>query len=565
MGVDAKPHGASPPWAMAVPSSRVSLRGGASSSCPPCPARAFLTGLYRFAEKLLPRRRPDPRHHGPLLQGNFLSLCPSSVAAQTPGLGPCVRGSSWGLGPRAGVSPPAGAPQRLFTKQRPLPGSRPDPDCLPDPVPLASDLCSGRLPVFSGVFLDLVQPGVRLGLPGSVIQGKVHQEQWGQTTGVAVGLLRGGGTDLSVPVLSRELWWPHLEPELHHRWRRCSQSPLPAELRRLQEAQHFAASVLSPLAAPSTPGPAWLCAAALHFVIRRARKESIRQELGQLDGQGEELLVFLFFFSLMGLLSSHLTPQAAGSLKALDVCAEVLGCLQRKRISWLPLFQLTEADAGLGRTLLRLAPDHQVRLLPVAFYSLLSYFDKDALLQEDAFLHVAVNMYLKLVGLFVAGETGAVWTPAHGGELQAQAGAGPGLSPDGPGRPALGGLQPGQPLLAQRAAVGALTAALPVFSPGRPRKPDNKRSSFSAAVDTSVPKKELLRRGRGNAHMLTLLSVFKSPSLFTVRVLNTFGKTGTRRPALGLSPGPGCVFGGHGAARAQHTGFLAAAGRECGL
>ncbi|XP_068384512.1 Fanconi anemia group A protein isoform X1 [Eschrichtius robustus] len=372
-------------------------------------------------------------------------------------------------------------------------------------------------------------------------------------------------TQCPLLLTSALLWWPHLEPELHHRWRRCSQSPLPTELRRLQEAQHFAASVLSPLAAPPAPGPAWLCAAALHFVIRRAGKESIRQELGQLDSQGEELLVFLFFFSLMGLLSSHLTPQAIGSLKALDVCAEVLGCLQRKRISWLPLFQLTEADAGLGRTLLRLAPDHQVRLLPVAFYSLLSYFDKDALLQEDAFLHVAVNMYLKLVGLFVAGETGAVWTPAHGGELQAQAGAGPGLSPDGPGRPALGGLRPGQPLLAQRAAVGTLTAALPVFSPGRPRKPDNKCSSFSAAVDTSVPKKELLRRGRGNAQMLTLLSVFKSPSLFPVRVLNTFGKTSTRRPALGISPGPGCVFGGRGAARAQHTGFLAAAGRECGL
>nr|XP_033700570.1 Fanconi anemia group A protein isoform X2 [Tursiops truncatus] len=206
-------------------------------------------------------------------------------------------------------------------------------------------------------------------------------------------------TQCPLLLTSALLWWPHLEPELHRRWRRCSQSPLPAELRRLQEARHFAGSVLSPLAAPPTPGPAWLCAAALHFMIRRAGKESIRRELGQLDGQGEE---------------------AAGSLKPLDVCAEVLGCLQRKRISWLPLFQLTETDAGLGRTLLRLAPDHQVRLLPVAFYSLLSYFDEDALLQEDAFLHVAVNMYLKLVGLFVAGETGAVWTLAHSGDLQAQ-------------------------------------------------------------------------------------------------------------------------------------------------
>ncbi|XP_061029184.1 Fanconi anemia group A protein isoform X4 [Eubalaena glacialis] len=327
-------------------------------------------------------------------------------------------------------------------------------------------------------------------------------------------------TQCPLLLTSALLWWPHLEPELHHRWRRCSQSPLPAELRRLQEAQHFAASVLSPLAAPSTPGPAWLCAAALHFVIRRAGKESIRQELGQLDGQGEELLVFLFFFSLMGLLSSHLTPQAVGSLKALDVCAEVLGCLQRKRISWLPLFQLTEADAGLGRTLLRLAPDHQVRLLPVAFYSLLSYFDKDALLQEDAFLHVAVNMYLKLVGLFVAGETGAVWTPAHGGELQAQ----------------------GDP-------VSLITNARLFLLQSIPRCPKRSFSDVAEVTPTCSP----------------CCLVFKSPSLFTVRVLNTFGKTGTRRPALGLSPGPGCVFGGHWAARAQHTGFLAAAGRECGL
>ncbi|XP_029058948.1 Fanconi anemia group A protein isoform X3 [Monodon monoceros] len=293
---------------------------------------------------------------------SFPSAPPASLLTQTPGLGPCVRGSSRGPGPRANPACGRVSPQGLLNA---CSRSR-DPSLAAD---LTLTACQTQCPLL---------------------------------------------------LTSALLWWPHLEPELHRRWRRCSQSPLPAELRRLQEARHFARSVLSPLAAPPTPGPAWLCAAALHFVIRRAGKESIRWELGQLDGQGEELLVFLFFFSLMGLLSSHLTPQAAGSLKPLDVCAEVLGCLQRKRVSWLPLFQLTETDAGLGRTLLRLAPDHQVRLLPLAFYSLLSYFDEDALLQEDAFLHVAVNMYLKLVGLFVAGETGAVWTLAHGGDLQAQ-------------------------------------------------------------------------------------------------------------------------------------------------
>lgn len=86
-------------------------------------------------------------------------------------------------------------------------------------------------------------------------------------------------------------------------------------------------------------------------------------------------------------------------------------------------------------------------------FSLLPYFDEDALLTEDAFLHVALNMYLKLVGLFVAGETGAIWTVAHDGELPTQAGAGPGPI----------SRQTRVMLLAQFTAVGTLTLALPIF------------------------------------------------------------------------------------------------------
>ena len=47
-------------------------------------------------------------------------------------------------------------------------------------------------------------------------------------------------------------------------------------------------SMSSPIIPPPAPCPSWLCAAALHFAIQRARKESFRQELGKLDGQGEE-------------------------------------------------------------------------------------------------------------------------------------------------------------------------------------------------------------------------------------------------------------------------------------
>lgn len=55
--------------------------------------------------------------------------------------------------------------------------------------------------------------------------------------------------------------------------------------------------------------------------------------------------------------------------------------------------------------------------------SLLSYFDEDELTQDDAFLPIAVDMYLKLLCLFVAGETGVLSTLAmRTQELQGQAG-----------------------------------------------------------------------------------------------------------------------------------------------
>ncbi|XP_023378481.1 Fanconi anemia group A protein isoform X3 [Pteropus vampyrus] len=229
-------------------------------------------------------------------------------------------------------------------------------------------------------------------------------------------------TECPLVLTSALLWWPRLERELRCRWR-CVPGPLPRELQRLHEAQRFAQSFLSPDAAsPASPAPrpAWVSAAALYFAIQRAG-EANRIGLEKLVCQGEELLVFLFFFSLMGLVSSHLTPHAADFLKAVGVCAEILGCLQERNVPWLQLFQLTETDAGLGRVLLRLAPDQHVRMLPLAFYSLLPYFDGDAPVREDTFLHVAVDMYLKLLALFVAGETSAASTlAARSQELQGQ-------------------------------------------------------------------------------------------------------------------------------------------------
>ncbi|XP_063573874.1 Fanconi anemia group A protein isoform X9 [Pongo abelii] len=214
-------------------------------------------------------------------------------------------------------------------------------------------------------------------------------------------------------VNSEMLWWPSLEPVLLCRWRRHCQSPLPRELQKMQGGRQFASDFLSPEAASPAPNPDWLSAAALHFAIQQVRDENVRKQLKKLDCQREELLVFLFFFSLMGLLSSHLTSNSATDpLKAFHICAAILECLEKRKISWLALFQLTESDLMLGRLLLRVAPDQHTRLLPFAFYSLLSYFHEDGAIREEAFLHVAVDMYLKLVQLFVAGDTSTVSPPA---------------------------------------------------------------------------------------------------------------------------------------------------------
>ncbi|XP_051024574.1 Fanconi anemia group A protein [Acomys russatus] len=219
-------------------------------------------------------------------------------------------------------------------------------------------------------------------------------------------------------VTSALSWWSSLEPVLCSRWKKCHQSTLPQELQRLQEAQEFASNFHSDSASPA-PSPAWISAAALHFATREVRKENIKTHLRRLDCEREELLIALLFFSLMGLLSSYLTQRdTAEYAKAVDICAEVLMCLGRRKVSWLMLFQLTEADAELGH-LLRLAPEQHTRLLPLAFYSLVSCFSQDAVIKEEAFLYVAVDMYLKLVQLFVDGETRIV-SPQAGRSLKLQ-------------------------------------------------------------------------------------------------------------------------------------------------
>ncbi|XP_006860319.1 PREDICTED: Fanconi anemia group A protein [Chrysochloris asiatica] len=220
-------------------------------------------------------------------------------------------------------------------------------------------------------------------------------------------------TECPIMLTSALLWWPCLEPVLTCQWRRHVQSPLPGALQQLAEARDLARSVLSFDTAPPVPStrPAWLSAVSLHFTLQQALKEQGTWELKRLDCQREEVVLFLLFFSMMGFLSAQLAPnEAVDATKTLDVCTEILACLQRRQVSWLILFQLTENGAELGQLLLRMTSDQHIRLLPLAFFSLLPHLDPDTIIREDAFLRIAIDMYLKLVRLFVAGETDVLRT-----------------------------------------------------------------------------------------------------------------------------------------------------------
>ncbi|XP_068941614.1 Fanconi anemia group A protein isoform X2 [Petaurus breviceps papuanus] len=226
-------------------------------------------------------------------------------------------------------------------------------------------------------------------------------------------------THCPIILSSAVLWWPRLEPVLQCQWKRHFKIALPQEVARIATYQQSARIFLSPdVVLSSSLCTTWVSAASLHFAVhQQADQEITKKALKKLDGEGEELLVSLFFFSLMALLSSYMAPNdGMNSLKSLDICAEVLGCLEKRKLSWLVLFQLTKkenASNGKYQILLHLASDQYIRLLPFAFYSLVAYFDEDLFNREQAFLYVAVDMYLKLVQLFVAGETSVISAKAH--------------------------------------------------------------------------------------------------------------------------------------------------------
>lgn len=76
-------------------------------------------------------------------------------------------------------------------------------------------------------------------------------------------------------------------------------------------------SCLSPDLTSPPPGPAWVSAAALHFAIQQAGKNSIKSQLEKLDCQREEarneILLLLSFQASLFLISVPISCVSQGS------------------------------------------------------------------------------------------------------------------------------------------------------------------------------------------------------------------------------------------------------------
>ncbi|XP_058010870.1 Fanconi anemia group A protein isoform X2 [Ahaetulla prasina] len=211
------------------------------------------------------------------------------------------------------------------------------------------------------------------------------------------------------PILlcSAARWWPRLEFVLCSQWKRLFGAPLAQGLQSLKDLWSSLQSCLASEAASLPSNTAWVCAAFLHFTVQQqADPEEKGEVLRRLGPKTEQFLVYVLFFSVMDFISAKVTPQEGMDVhKVLEWSSRVLQRLVEEGPGWLAVF----CPAGKGQELYEnlgdAVSDQHLKMLPIAFYSLLFAFDVEELLREQTFLPVAVDMYTQLLQLFMEGAT----------------------------------------------------------------------------------------------------------------------------------------------------------------
>ncbi|KAJ8416322.1 hypothetical protein AAFF_G00383440 [Aldrovandia affinis] len=198
-------------------------------------------------------------------------------------------------------------------------------------------------------------------------------------------------------------WWARLGPVLVSLWSRLSGDPQPEELLRLADCYTWACSKVRLDSRPHPSAPSLLLAACLHRMGREREGRSISPALGQ---QGQ-VLVFLLFFCLTDLLSALLQPQEKGVENAKGLCFEILTHLEDCD-DWLLLFHPPGAEQGPYQVVTMVTTDRYLRLMPLAFYSVIPDLDSKVLgrlVKVPGFLLTALHCYSALTALFLDGHT----------------------------------------------------------------------------------------------------------------------------------------------------------------
>ncbi|KAG8144242.1 hypothetical protein E2320_001336, partial [Naja naja] len=115
-----------------------------------------------------------------------------------------------------------------------------------------------------------------------------------------------------------------------------------------------------------------------------------------------QFLVYVLFFSVMDFISAK---EGTDVPRVLEWSSQVLQRLVEEGPGWLAVFCPAGKGCELYKALRGAVSDQHLKMLPVAFYSLLSAFNVEELIREQTFLPVAVDMYAQLLQLFMEGAT----------------------------------------------------------------------------------------------------------------------------------------------------------------
>lgn len=214
-------------------------------------------------------------------------------------------------------------------------------------------------------------------------------------------------TECPLLSLSAARWWARLWPVLSSQWKRLTgRDALPDQLQMLEDSHRWSRRVCAGCVCPVPSAPSWLLAVCVHTSLRRSDSEAedVNKLITQLLETDRQVLLFWFVLSVMELICAHLNEQVC-----LQRVRDVSVCLLAHLLDdsdWLLLFDGSGSDHRLHHFLSRVASPQTLRLMPLAFYSMLGGVEPEVLAAAarcPGFLYSAAVSYRELSRLFLSG------------------------------------------------------------------------------------------------------------------------------------------------------------------